>query len=333
MPELRKDLFRNSWVVVATNAELKPKDFPINRAGIQHAIHNKFCPFCEGNEQYTPPELAAYRPEGSDSDSPGWLVRTVPNKYSAFHPEGDFETQTEGVHTCSSGFGQHEVIVETPRHGLEFHQFSPEQMALVYRMMCERYNALAEDDRIKYIQIYKNRGLFAGASQGHSHSQIIGLPLVPDNQEAIPSYYEQHQNCLMCNTLNEELSQKTRIVLESQHFILLCPYASRFSYETWIVPRRHTEHFGSMSEAERRDLALVSQTFLATLVERLDNTSYNMVIKTAPHNVPHRAGYHWYMEITPRLIVSNGIELGTGYFINPVCPEIAARVLREQIGD
>lgn len=333
MPELRRDIFRNSWVVVATDVELKPRDFPINRAGSQHSIQNQFCPFCEGKESYTPPEVAAFRREDSEENTPGWQVRAVPNKYSAFHPQGSFETQTEGVYTCSNGFGKHEVIIETPQHDLEFHQFPVQQIELVYRMMRLRYNTLAEDQRLKYIQIYKNRGLFAGASLGHSHSQMIGLPMVPGNRQTLPRYYQEKQICLVCEMLEEERNKALRIVWESQHFILLCPYASRFSYEVWVIPRRHTEHFGQITDEELQDLSSVTHRFLTTLLERLENTSYNIVINTAPINVSYQPGYHWYMEITPRLIISNGIELGTGYYINPVCPEVAARVLRSKIGD
>lgn len=333
MPELRRDIFRDSWVIVATHVELKPKDFPINRSGSKHAIHNSFCPFCEGNESYTPPEVAAFRQEGTQVNSPGWQVRAVPNKFSAFNPEVDYATQTEGLYTCSSGFGKHEVIIETPVHGVELHQFPLEQMAQVFRMMRLRYNTLAEDERLKYIQIYKNRGLFAGASLAHSHSQVMGLPLVPDNRQAVPRYYEEHQVCLMCSTLEEELKKGDRVVWESSHFVLLCPYASRFSYETWVIPRRHTEHFGAINDEEVLDLAECCHRLLNTLLEKLENTSYNLVINTAPVNEPGVEGYHWYMEITPRLIISNGVELGTGYYINPVCPEIAAQVLRSRIGE
>jgi UDPglucose--hexose-1-phosphate uridylyltransferase len=332
MPELRQDLFRNSWVVIATDVELKPRDFPINRSGSQHVITGSFCPFCEGKETTTPPELAAYRQEGTEPNTPGWQVRAVPNKYSAFSPEGSFNVQNDSIFTRASGFGQHEVIVETPQHDLEFHELPLDQIELVFKMLRQRYNTLAQDQRMKYLQIYKNRGLFAGASLSHSHSQMVGLPMVPEVCKILPRYYEEHQTCLMCETLEQELKQEKRIVWQSEHFVILCPYASRYSYETWIVPRRHSEHFGEITDQEISSLAVAVQGLLTTLLDKLENTSYNIVYNTAPINVDHQPGFHWNMEITPRLVVTNGIEMGTGYNINPVSPEIAARVLREKIG-
>ncbi|MGS0746512.1 galactose-1-phosphate uridylyltransferase [Syntrophomonas erecta subsp. sporosyntropha] len=331
MPELRRDLFRDNWVVVATDVVLKPKDFPINKTGVGHPVGNNFCPFCEGHEDYTTRELAAFRKEGTRPDTPGWQVRTIPNKFSVFNLEGELSTETRGVFTRSNGLGQHEVIVETPQHGIEFHRFPVSRFELVYRMMQLRYNTLAKDQRLKYIQIYKNRGLFAGASLEHSHSQIIALPMVPAHQQGVPRYYRENQACLLCSMLKEEEEALNRIVYETEHFVVLCPYASRFSYEAWIIPRRHTEHYGEITREELKNLAEVSTIFFRAMVDLLDNTSYNIVINTAPVNVPYQGGYHWYMEVTPRLIVSNGIELATGYHVNPVSPEIAAEFLRNKL--
>lgn len=333
MPELRQDLFKNSWVVIATDVELKPRDFPINRSGAQHAIANAFCPFCEGQEATTPPELASYRQEGTAADTPGWQVRTVPNKYSAFNPEGSFAPQMDGIFTRADGFGQHEVIVETPRHDVDFHELPEEHIELVFKMLRQRYNTLAEDKRMKYLQIYKNRGLFAGASLSHSHSQMVGLPMVPETCRIMSRYYEENHACLMCKVLEEERAQGKRIVWESDYFTILCPYASRYSYETWIVPRRHTEHYGEITDQEISDLAVVVKRLLTVLMDKLENASYNIVFNTAPINVAYQPGHHWNMEITPRLIVTNGVEMGTGYHVNPVSPEIAARVIREKLGE
>lgn len=330
MSELRFDVFRNNWVVIATDVELKPKDFPINRNNTNHAINSNFCPFCEGQEHYTPGELDAFRNPGTEINTPGWQVRAIPNKYSAFNLEGEFNQETSGLFSCANGLGHHEVVVETPQHGLEFHHFTYEQMELVYRMLVTRYNSIKNEERLKYIQVYKNRGLFAGASLGHSHSQIIGLPMVPDYQQAFPHFYKEHGECIMCRMLAEEEQHNVRIVGSTKHFLLICPYASRFSYETWIIPRRHTEHFGDLTEEELKNLTALSSRFFPKLVSCLQDSSYNIVFNTAPVNVDYQPGYHWYMQIMPRLIVVNGMELGSGYHINPVSPEIAARVLREE---
>ncbi|MFA7149206.1 MAG: HIT domain-containing protein, partial [Syntrophomonadaceae bacterium] len=201
----------------------------------------------------------------------------------------------------------------------------------VYLMLQQRYRYLAGDPRVKYIQIYKNRGLFAGASLEHSHSQILALPSVPRENKGLSKYYQQHGKCLLCTTLEAERESRQRLIYESKHFQLICPYASRFSYETWIIPRRHTEHFADINDEELNDLAAIIKIFILAMLDCLNDPSYNIVINTAPVNQGFAGGYHWYMEIIPRLIVANGVEFATGFYMNPVAPEIAATMLREKI--
>ena len=329
--ELRRDLVRDNWVIIATDRALKPNDFPINkgwentRKSGQH-----FCPFCEGNESYTTDEIAAFRDNKTLPNTPGWTIRTIPNKFSAFKLEGELELKYSGVYESCNGLGQHEVVVETPQHGVEFHQLPAAQIKQIYLMLQQRYRQLASDPRIKYIQIYKNRGLFAGASLEHSHSQILALPSVPRENQGLSKYYQQQGKCLLCATQEAERESRQRLIYESEHFQLICPYASRFSYETWLIPRRHTEHFADINEEELNDLVAVIKIFIPAMLDCLNDPSYNIVINTAPVNWNFAGGYHWYMEITPRLIIAAGVEFATGFYMNPVAPEIAATMLREK---
>lgn len=333
MPELRKDPVRNNWVVIATDRALRPNDFPINKQGMHNAAINGFCPFCEGNEESTPPEIAAVRKPGTEPNQPGWLVRTIPNKFSAFQLEGELAAGHCGIYDSYNGLGRHEVVVETPEHNVDFHQYSPERIELVLNMLKNRYNELAQDERIKYIHIYKNRGLFGGASLAHSHSQVVGLPLVPGENHGIGEYFNRTGHCLLCDMIKQELEMGQRVVGETENFLLLCPYASRFSYETWIIPREHSAHFGSISSEKVQELALITKKFITAIIEGLDNPSYNLMINTTPVNMAiDEKGFHWYIEIAPRFIVTAGLEIGTGYYVNPVAPEISAALLREYLG-
>ncbi len=330
MPELRKDLLHDKWVLIATEQALEPRFFPINRNGT-YVRKDKVCPFCAGNESLTPPEIAAVRKDNSVPDSPGWIVRTVPSKYSAFKLEGELQEERSGIYFSCNGLGKQEVVIGNSDHNCEFHQFSQERIELIYRMFKERYQALAVDPRIKYIQIYKNQGLFAGASQEHSHSQIVALPIVPLHVAIPASYYQQNQKCLLCSIMEQEQENGERIIYESEHFLLLSPYASRFSYETWIIPKEHKEHFGDISEKEISDLARTLKTFLTIMLDSLSNPSYNIVINTGPVNGVSAEGAHWFMEVNPRFIVTNGFEMATGYYTNPVAPELSAALLRQRM--
>jgi UDPglucose--hexose-1-phosphate uridylyltransferase len=331
MSELRKDLVKNKWVAVAAHWALKPNDFPIAKKALEASTAAGFCPFCEGNETFTPPEIIAYR-ENSEANSPGWLVRAIPNKFSAFELEGVLEENHTGIYSSYNGLGKHEVIIETPEHGTDFHQLTVQRMEIILKICRERYNDLARDERIKYIQIYKNRGIFAGASLEHSHSQIVALPLVPAENQGVTDYFKKINRCLICDIVAQDRNSE-RLVAESDDYLLLCPYAPRFPYETWIVPKRHCEHFGEITEAEIQDLARILKKFTNVVIDSLGNPSYNLIINTAPVNVEYQQGYHWYIELTPRLLVNAAVEIASGIYINPVAPELAAAMLREKMTD
>lgn len=331
MPELRKDMVRDSWVIIVTDHALKPADFPINRNSITIQFDGSDCPFCEGHEAHTTGEIAAVRLQGTRPNTPGWLVRSVPNKFPVFNLKTDFEHRKAGFHESVTGLGHHEVVVETPWHYQEIHQRDPEHIAHLFCLLRQRYQVLKGNRRLKYIQIYKNRGLFAGASQQHGHSQILAYPIVPAQNAGIGHYYQEHRRCLICDTIKEEAKAGERIVCESEYFLLLCPYASRFSYETWIIPKAHKEHFGDISDAEIKDLAVLTKEHIGAMMSILEQPAYNIIVNSAPVNSGDSKGHHWFVEIIPRLMVANAVEIATGFFMNPVAPERSAQIFSRVI--
>ncbi|MGE5416042.1 MAG: galactose-1-phosphate uridylyltransferase [Acidobacteriota bacterium] len=328
MPELRRDIVRDSWVVIATERTVKPMDLPVPSTNAHSKNAGTFCPFCEGNEETTPSELAAFRSSDSTSNGPGWQVRAIPNKYSAFNPRSEISENHNGIYTCRGGYGNHEVIIETPNHDEQFHQHSIETISLIYRMLRQRYSSLKSNPNIKHIQIYKNSGLFAGASLAHSHTQIIAVPYLPAESEGARHYGTETGRCVFCDMIDQEKSEKTRQVLESDSFIVICPYASRFTFETWIMPKSHQEDFDSITDNQILELAAILKKVTGAVVALLQNPSYNIVVNSAPVNTPQEPGYHWRIEIWPRLIVQAGVEIATGTFMNPVSPEWAAETIR-----
>ena len=331
MAEIRRDLLKNNWVALAPESALKPRDFPIKRRGIDAVGNKLFCPFCEGHEANTPPEIMAVREDGSAPGSPGWSIRVVPNKFAVFRLEGELEMHKTGLYQNLNGLGSQEVVIEDPRHGTDLHDFSAVKLAQIFQVWQGRYLSLAADERIKYIQIYKNRGIFAGASQEHSHSQIMGLPFLPLCNAGIVDYFGKNGDCLLCAIVDEETRTRIRVVHETDLFLLGCPYASRFSYETWIIPKRHTENYGEITEDEIADLAMICRAYLEMIMDVLDDPAYNVVINTAPVNSAYQPGYHWFLEVIPRLLVTTGLDVATGIYTNPVAPELAAELFRQYI--
>lgn len=331
MAEIRKDLVKNHWVALANDRALKPCDFPIAKKKIHASELAEFCPFCLGNEAFTPPEIKAVRAQDSLPNEPGWDIRLIPNKFSAFSLDNELNHYNKGVYSYTNGLGKHEVLLETPEHGVEIQDYDLPKIRGIIKLLKQRYNELSLEKRIKYIQIYKNRGMLAGASLEHSHSQILGFPFVPPENKGMIDYFQEKGHCLLCDIIKQEKELSPRLILNSEHFIIICPFAARFSYESWLIPKRHTEHFGDINAAEIEEMAALLKRFIGAILTGLMDPAYNLVINTAPVNVEYKEGYHWYMEIIPRMLVAAGVEVATGIYINPVAPELAAGILRDNL--
>ena len=330
MPELRKDPVVGRWVIIATDRAKRPTDFIREKVVIRG---NGVCPFCYGNESKTPPEVLAYRPDGSSRDASGWAVRVVPNKFPALGIEGGMNRQGEGLYDKMNGIGAHEVIVETPDHHSMLATLPPRQLESVLWAYRERILDLKRDRRFKYILVFKNHGEAAGASLEHTHSQLIALPVIPkdvlEEIEGARRYYADKERCVFCDMLYQESSTGVRLVAENGSFVALAPFAPRFPFELWLVPKIHQSAFEESSERDFEQLAALLKDMLQRLDAVLDHPAYNYVIHTSPVPDTLNDYYHWHLEIMPKLTKQAGFEWGTGFFINPTPPEESARFLRE----
>jgi len=302
-----------------------------------------FCPFCEGNEHTTPPEVFAYRPNGSQPNQPGWTVRVVSNKFPALCIEGDLDREGEGVFDKMNGVGAHEVVIESTDHNLHLADQSLEQLELIIRAYQCRLNDLMGDPRFRYVLIFKNYGVTAGASLSHPHTQLIATPVTPRTismeLDSAREHYLRKERCLFCDIIRQESREGTRVISQNEDFIALCPYASRFPFEVFIAPRVHHHTFANISDGQIKSLAQIMKDILTRLKASLNDPPYNFVFHVAPNTraKARRPGYwttleqdwHWHIEIMPRLTRVAGFEWGTGFYINPVPPEDAARYLRE----
>jgi len=330
LPQLRKDPITQRWVIIATERAARPTDF----VRIQEEVNGQtFCPFCEGREDLTPPEIYAIGRPGRSPNSPGWEVRVVPNKYPALRIEGTTEIVHDGLFAYMDGVGAHEVIIETPDHFSHLGVLPPEHVAKVIQAYRERYLDLDRDERFQYLLLFRNHGRTAGASLSHPHSQLIALPIVPkqvrEELEAAQHHFGRHARCIYCEILAQEIEAGNRIVTENEQFVAFEPFASRFPFETWIMPKRHQATFGSIEDQGIQALAEILQGTLYRLAVVLDNPPYNFIIHSLPYNETAEHFYHWHIEIMPRLTQVAGFEWGTGFYINPVVPEDASRFLRE----
>ena len=290
------------------------------------------CPFCPGHERQTPAEVLSYRNAGA-ANQEGWWMRVVPNKYPALRVEGDVDAAAMGLFDRMNGIGAHEVIIETPDHEQTLSGLAEERLAHVFFAYRDRFHDLKRDGRLKYIQVFKNHGAQAGATISHAHSQLLAFPSVPPairaELEGAERHFAHRERCVFCDVIHQEREAQERMVLTTEHFVALAPYASRFPFEVMILPRHHASHFEQASDGVIRNLGLVMQSILRRLDAVLEKPAYNFVLHTAPVQEGALRHYHWHIEILPKLTRVAGFELGTGVFVNPTAPEEAARFLRE----
>jgi UDPglucose--hexose-1-phosphate uridylyltransferase len=330
LPELRKDPITGRWVIIATERAKRPSDFVRDKVEIRGS---GFCPFCYGNEAKTPPEIIAYRSDGSLRNSPGWSLRVVPNKFPALGIEGSLNRQGEGLYDKMNGIGAHEVIIETPDHQKTLAMLSPRQIEDVLWAYRDRILDLKKDRRFKYIMIFKNHGEAAGASLEHTHSQLIALPVVPkrvrEETDGARDYFKFKERCIFCDIIRQETESGIRVIADTPAFIAVAPFAPRFPFEIWIMPRVHQSAFEDSQKQEFEQLALVLKDMLMRLDKVLDFPAYNYIIHTSPIPESPNEHYHWHLEIMPKLTKIAGFEWGTGFHINPTPPEESAKFLRD----
>jgi UDPglucose--hexose-1-phosphate uridylyltransferase len=329
MPELRKDPVTGRWVIIASERRRRPSDFRADRHLANGGDH---CPFCAGHEALTPPEIFAYRHNGSPRDAPGWDLRVVPNKFPALKVEGGLDREGEGMFDRMNGIGAHEVIIETPDHGRQLASMTEAEIERVLSAYGDRVLYFKQDGRFRYILVFKNQGAAAGATLEHPHSQLIALPIVPDfvreELEGAREHYRVKERCVYCDIIQQEARDGRRVIQENADIVALAPFAPRFAFETWLLPKRHGARYEAAARHEYESLARLLKAVLQRLDRALESPPYNLIIHTSPFSEDVANLYHWHIEIMPKLTRVAGFEWGTGFYINPTPPEEAARVLR-----
>jgi UDPglucose--hexose-1-phosphate uridylyltransferase len=328
MSEFRRDPIIGRWVIISSERGRRPNSYIKE----QDAHKDGPCPFCAGNEKLTPPEILRFQYEPQDSKFP-WGVRVVSNKFPALAVEGNLDRKGEGMYDKMNGVGAHEVIIETPEHDKKISDMHPKHIENIIWAYKERIIDLKRDFRLEYILIFKNQGQAAGATLSHPHSQLIATPVVPkrviEEVRGAKSYFENKERCPFCDIIAQEMADTKRIVAENDAFIAFCPFASRFPFEVWIMPKNHSSNFEYITREDAAHLSMMMKDVLSKLSQVLDNPSYNYIIHNAPLKDNNLAHFHWHIEIMPKLTQVAGFEWGTGFYINPTPPEEAAQFLRE----
>jgi UDPglucose--hexose-1-phosphate uridylyltransferase len=320
-------------VIISTERAKRPKDFPHLDSGPAE----KECPFCRGKESQTPSEIFSLK-----DDNGSWRIRVIPSKKPFVNPQVKFWKKGKGPYDLINALGSHEVVVETPEHIANLADLEQDLVKDVFCIYCERFKELGKDSRIKYVLAFKNYGWDAGGGRmKHARSQLIATPVnlkrVKEELEGAKAYYSQHERCVFCDIIQQELASGERIVLDEDGFMVLAPFASRFPFEVWILPKAHSPDFYHLyDKGQALALAKVVKKTLLKIKVLLNDPPYNYVIHTAPFRRSYpgywstiEEDYHWHIEITPRLTRVAGFEWGSGFYICPSLPEETAKYLRE----
>ncbi|HEY5815425.1 MAG TPA: hypothetical protein VIS95_03690 [Solirubrobacterales bacterium] len=322
-PEIRIDQLTGLRTILAPGRADRPHGFA--RAGDDEK-GAEGCPFCEGNEEKTPPEVYAVRPGGGEPDTPGWTSRVVPNLYPALG-EGEDEPRSDSnpeLFESRPAVGAHEVLINAPEHVTAMAELSDERFLGAVETWRERMRAHAD---ATYVQLVVNEGAGAGASLPHTHAQLYALPFVPAavarERERAGAYSERTTGGgLLSDVLVEEVRRRERLVAIDEEAALICPWASRSPYELRVVPRQPAARF----EEDTGGAGMV-RTAMRLLAERFDGPpELNLWVATAPRGTEE---FHWHVDIAPRLTNKASFEFATGVDINIYPPERAAADLRE----
>lgn len=320
--ELRKDPITRSWVAVGHPERVADRPGP--------------CPLCPEN-RFETHVLLSLPAEGR------WKVRAFPHLRPIYRVEGESDRIADGIYDRMASVGAHEVIVETPDHAIPLEQLPDADVELVLQAWAARIIDLKRDSRFKYVTVFKNVGAQSGEEWPHAHSQVTATTFVPRRilyeLRAARLWYADHERCVFCDIIRQEIRQKVRMVDSVGDYYAFCPYASRVPYEVWLIPRAHNHQFETPLPGENR---LHLATLLARTLRRLARiaTSYHMVLHTSPSTLAKKGelsdywrtiegDYHWHIEILPIVEQrSKSYSIKEVYF-NGTLPEEAAETLRQ----
>jgi UDPglucose--hexose-1-phosphate uridylyltransferase len=330
--EIRQNKATKQWVIYAPARRKRPQDF--QQPHKEHKslpVFDQTCPFCPGNEHM----LASIVQEIPDQGQDPWQTRVIPNKFPALTPKGGTERLTQGIYLAMPGYGQHEVIIESPYHNRDLAQMPTDEVSRVIETYHQRYVDLMQAHQNMMTLIFRNHGAQAGASLSHPHSQVIVTPIVPQyirwREEEAQRYFDDWGRCVFCDILAFEMQDRQRVILENQSFVAFVPFAAEVPFEIWIMPKQHQASFSHLSDTEKSDLTLALHQVLVKLCQKLQDPDYNYIIHSAAQYRAREPQLHWYLQIRPRLTTPAGFEIGSGICINPSIPEEDAQFLHNGV--
>jgi UDPglucose--hexose-1-phosphate uridylyltransferase len=324
LPEVRVDPLSGQRAIVAAERADRPGgDIRVTPA---EPLDPSADPFAEGHEDRTPPELYAVRPSGPPN-SPGWIVRVVPNLYPALTPDSPPPPPqaNKDLFWAGPARGAHEVIINAPDPVTSLAHLTVEQVSAAMEVWRARMRAHPE---AACLHLIVNERTEAGASLPHTHAQLYALDFVPAmiarERERFGAYATRTTGAnLLADLVQDEVRRRERIVAIDKESVLMSPYGARFPFQLMLAPRVPRMRF----QDDGPIAAAMLHGALTRLAERFGTAPpLNLWIRTAPSGAEH---FCWRIDIVPRLTYIAGLELGAGVNLNIISPERAAAELRD----
>lgn len=322
MSEFRYNKLIREWVLFAPNRAKRTQN---NYKQIEEES-TQTCPFGKGHESLTPNEVLRL------GDTDGWRCRVVPNLYNALSIDQPVQSYRSFNFENKSAFGAHEVIIETPEHHKQMYHFETNELFDYFKIIKLRLLDLKKDIRLQYFSVFKNHGMDAGASQAHSHSQIIATPFLPkslkDDLRHYTNHKEQTERDFFDDLLYDEKLFGKGVLKENNFFIAYCPYASKYPFEVIIMAKQHINSITKLEEAHLYALSDITHYVFGKLHQSLGEFPFNMILKNG--DLQNENSFNrFHIQILPRLYKTAGFEIDTEIFINTFLPEEVVEILKE----
>lgn len=335
-PHRRFNPLTREWVLVSPHRTQRPWQGQVEAtAPAQVPAYDPACYMCPGNTRAN----GAHNPQYAstfvfENDFPALLPQT-----SDALLEGD----ARGLILARGEPGVCRVICFSPRHDLTLATLDAASVREVVSLWAEQYAELGTLRAINYVQIFENRGAMMGASNPHPHCQVWAnstMPNLPETeQRAQQEYRSANGGCLLCDYLQLELGQPTRVVLENKEAVALVPFWAVWPFETMVLTRRHVTGMDQMSSEERAALADLLQR-LTQAYDRLFSTPfpYSMGFHQRPTDGGRHEEWHLHAHFLPPLLRSATVRkfmVGYELLASPqrdITAESAAARLREVAG-
>ncbi len=335
MSDIRYNLLDDRFVIIAPERLTRPLC-----TQPQQSIQGSNCPFCEGSESMTTPEIYALRDTTSQANQKGWQNRVVPNLYKAVGIETKNYFKQNGIFKSHNGFGAHEILIDTPHHTQEMHKWSIETYINWFTTLIHRIIDLKDNRELLSLTIFKNSGIIAGASQEHPHTQLIALPIIPttllQKYQRFSQHYHNTGHVLLEDVIVQEY-QDNRVITENSDFVAFCPYASEYPFEVMIVAKEGLSRLELIDQEELKSLASILSKVCTSLDNTLGSFDFNLFVSVAPLQKNSQTEQffdeidtisRFYLRITPRIYQHAGFEVATQMMINPIDPNEASQRLR-----